>query len=262
MKFLFLICFTCFANAQAYDFSNCELILKSNIDNFGRVKYSLIASKYKTELNSEVILAGKNNPIDKPKNYTNRNDRFSYWINMYNFIVLNEVAQNYPVVSIQEIENVWDKKHTLGKQILSLNEIEHTILRKEFVDEPRFHFALICASYSCPKLQNYVYKGSKLIEQFTSISKEFYNNQLTFNLDKKRNELYVSKLFDWYNPDFNVSGLKKADYSSDDEFKKAIVLDYLIKRAPSEISQHILANYNAITFSFMEWHWKLNESVF
>ena len=262
MKLLMLLSTLFIVNGQAYDFSNCEMILKSNIDNFGRVKYSRIAAEFKNELLAEVTNAGKNNPIDRPKNYKSKNDRFSYWINLYNHLVLNEVVQAYPIVSIQEIENVWKKKHIVGKQSLSLNDIEHKILRKEFVDEPRFHFALICASYSCPKLQDYVYVGENLNEQFTDISAQFYQNQLTFNLDKKRNELYVSKIFDWYNPDFNVSNLKRASYSSNNEFKKAIVLDYLIKRAPSEISQHILTNYSELTFSFMEWHWNLNESVF
>ena len=262
MKLLVLLCAMFSLNGQAYDFSNCELILKSNIDNFGRVKYKRIADQFKNELLIEVTNAGKNNPLDKPKNYISKNDRFSYWINLYNHIVLNEVVQAYPIVSIQEIDNVWKKKHALGNQSLSLNDIEHNILRKEFVDDPRFHFALICASYSCPKLQDYVYIGENLNQQFTDISTQFYQNQLTFNLDKKRNELYVSKLFDWYNSDFNISAIKREGFSSDNEFKQAIVLDYLIKRAPIEISQHILTNYNELKFSFMEWHWNLNESFF
>lgn len=248
--------------SQGYDFSKYEELLQTHVDDFGRVKYKALAQNFKDELKSEVDKARKYNPKDYPKLYQTKNDEFAYWINLYNHIVLNEVVQHYPIKSINDIPNVWKKKQTIGSLKLSLDEIEHEVLRKQFVEDPRFHFALICASYSCPKLQKFVYKGSKLSEQFNQISMEFYNNQLTFDLDKKNKAIYVSKIFDWYNTDFNVVSLKKEAFKDEEVYKKEVIKTYLIKNAPAEIGQFIEQHKRDIKVTLMEWHWRLNESVY
>ena len=75
------------------------------------------------------------------------------------------IIDNYPINSIKDLKSPWDKKFIkIGDKLVSLNYIEHDVLRK--MKEPRIHFAIVCASYSCPKLLNKAYESSILEEQY------------------------------------------------------------------------------------------------
>ena len=76
----------------------------------------------------------------------------AFWMNAYNALTIDLILRNYPVDSIKDIKNPWDQRlWKLGDKWYNLNQIEHDILRK--MDEPRIHFGIVCASFSCPKLQ-------------------------------------------------------------------------------------------------------------
>ncbi len=85
-----------------------------------------------------------------------KNEELAFWINKYNVYTLKIVTDNYPLKSIKDIPSVWDKKFIpSGKEKISLGDIEHKMLRK--MNEPRIHFAINCASFSCPNLLNEAY---------------------------------------------------------------------------------------------------------
>lgn len=136
------------------------------------------------------------------------NAKLSWLINLYNTYTIKLILDNYPIKSIRKITSPWDKKIVplFGKKV-SLNYIEHSIIRKEF-KEPRIHFALVCAAISCPPIRTEAYTANNLEIQLLDQEKIFLNNK-----DKnfiKENTLYLSKIFKWYGDDFNIHGsLKK-----------------------------------------------------
>lgn len=234
-----------------------EAFYEKYVDDFGRVRYNQITVNDKKSLKTIMSQIQKFNPAVAPKIYKTRNDKLATWINIYNILVINEVVESYPLRSIQEIPNVWKKKHDLGKLKISLDEIEHEKLTKAF-NEPRIHFALICAAYSCPKLQRFCYKGDKLEEQFQLITKEFFENRLNFYIDKETKEMYVSRLFEWYVHDFAFRPRDKniTDFLPSDK----IVLKYIADNASQDVLKYITENRKSIKVKYMVWHWKLNES--
>ncbi len=135
---------------------------------------------------------------NSPKNSWNKNDELAYWINAYNAITIDLILDNFPVKSIKEIKNRWGKK--LYKNKYSLGDIEHKILRK--MNEPRIHFAINCASKSCPKLLNESYNGRKLEKQLKEVTKAFLCNPKKNIL--KNNQIYLSRIFLWFSKDFGT----------------------------------------------------------
>ena len=132
----------------------------------------------------------------------NTSDQIAYLINLYNFYTIDLIVRNLPLkTGIRDIDSPWKKEFVpfLGEKV-SLDHIEHDILRKKY-EEPRIHFALVCASLSCPALLNRPYVGRRLDEQLTGAAKAFLDDR-----DRNRvegNKLRLSKIFKWYGDDFN-----------------------------------------------------------
>ena len=151
-----------------------------------------------------------------------RDQQMAYWINAYNAYTMKAILDHYPIRrttfkgrlypdnSIRQIEGVWDElRFQAGGQKVTLNEIEHGILRKDFAD-PRIHVALVCASIGCPHLQRYAFVADTLDEQLTAASKAFVENPLQVRLDLGEGVLYLSKILDWYGEDFPAATSTKS----------------------------------------------------
>lgn len=140
-------------------------------------------------------------------------DRLAYWINAYNAYTIKLILDNYPVQSIKDIgdkvqipliNSTWDIKFiNIGGEKLSLNDIEHRILRQEF-NEPRIHFAIVCASKSCPSLRSEAYLPGTIDEQLEEQTVAFIND--ASKNDLAEDNLEISKIFDWFNGDFTKEG--------------------------------------------------------
>jgi hypothetical protein len=169
-----------------------------------------------------------------PNSSWSDNEVKAFWINVYNAFTVKLILDNYPLKSINDLDKPWDTIFiTVSGKRYSLNDIEHEILRKRFKD-PRIHFAVNCASFSCPKLLNAAYVAEKLDAQLSQQAKEFVN-------DKSRNlispnQVKISKLFDWYKSDFTTRGN---------------VIDYLNKYASVKIASNA-------ELSYMDYDWSLN----
>ncbi|MEN8799012.1 MAG: DUF547 domain-containing protein [Flavobacteriaceae bacterium] len=132
-----------------------------------------------------------------------KEEKLVYYINLYNAATVKLILDNYPVRSIKDIKNPWDKKWIkVGDKLTSLGAIEHKILRK--LDEPRIHFAINCASYSCPKLQNRAFSLEKLETQLNKASIEFVNDRSKNQIGETAAE--ISQIFKWYKSDFTTNG--------------------------------------------------------
>ncbi|MBA2407839.1 MAG: DUF547 domain-containing protein, partial [Chitinophagales bacterium] len=139
-----------------------DQLLKKNVLSGGKVNYK--SMKADALLLKEYLELLRINP---PATTWNQNEEMAYWINLYNAATVDLILQNYPVKSIQEIKNgkPWDEPFIgVGDKKLSLSYIENEVLRKKFSD-PRIHFAINCASKSCPALMNAAFTSDLLEAQ-------------------------------------------------------------------------------------------------
>ncbi|MEO0794534.1 MAG: DUF547 domain-containing protein [Verrucomicrobiota bacterium] len=129
----------------------------------------------------------------------------AFYINLYNAAMIQAVLENYPLKTVTTILpgfGIFEKKYIqLGDRVLSLNEVEKSILLERW-DEPRIHFAVNCASASCPPLRNEPFTGEKLETQLQEQTEQFAETKHALRLDRKNRTAYVSSLFDWYADDF------------------------------------------------------------
>lgn len=139
-----------------------------------------------------------------PQGSWSRHRKLAYWINVYNAFTVKLILDHYPLESIMDLKDPWDQPIVaLGGQTYSLNEVEHEIIRKRF-DEPRIHFAVNCASVSCPKLLNEAYTEEKLEQQLDRQTRAYLNNSQENKLSAKA--VSLSSIFDWYQEDFRGAG--------------------------------------------------------
>jgi Protein of unknown function, DUF547 len=141
------------------------------------------------------------------------NEALSLWINLYNAFVIDKILDRYPIVSIQPkllgIPN-WiaffqfflSRDCSVFNQTVSLSKIENDCLRKGFQD-PRIHFAIVCASIGCPLLRNEAYFPDRVQNQLENDAARFIQNPEKVQYDPDRNILYCSKIFKWYRQDFS-----------------------------------------------------------
>jgi hypothetical protein len=217
-----------------------DQLLKAHVSSTGIVDYKGFV-KDKAKLDAYLKTISENAPDRKT---WSKNEQLAYWINAYNAFTVKLIADNYPVKSIRDlgpalkiplIKDVWHYKFfKIGGQESSLDEIEHSILRKEF-EEPRIHFAINCASVSCPPLLNEAFVASKIDSQLENVAKTFVN-------DKSRNKISsnaveISSIFSWFKGDFTKNGS---------------IIDFLNKYSTVKIS-------SSAKVSHLDYNWNLNE---
>jgi len=134
-----------------------------------------------------------------------------FWINLYNALTIQVVLDHYPVDSIKDIDispgffssGPWAKKLvTIEGQELSLNDIEHRILRPIWKD-PRIHYAVNCASMGCPNLQRKAFTAKNSDVLLDKAAREYINHPRGVNIDG--GDLVVSSIYDWFQEDFGDS---------------------------------------------------------
>ncbi|WP_179343641.1 DUF547 domain-containing protein [Winogradskyella ursingii] len=159
--------------------------------------------------------------------------QLAFWINTYNALTVDLILRNYPTKSIKDIKDPWDQRlWKFGEKWMNLNDIEHQILRK--MNEPRIHFAIVCASVSCPKLQKKAFTAENLEAQLTNATKEFLSDNSKNEISK--DELKLSKIFRWFKIDFEQNGS---------------LIDFLNEYADIAISQSANVRYQ-------DYNWDLN----
>lgn len=180
--------------APAPEHTAWNTLLKEFVNEKGDVAYARFKTKEK-ELNAYLDYLGENAPAT---NWT-QNETLAYYINMYNAATVALILENYPVKSIKDIWRPWGQDRLMvGDKTLSLGDIEHRILRK--MNEPRIHFAINCASFSCPKLKNEAYTAARMEAQLQEATEDFINDTTKNILTP--NALQLSAIFKWYKGDF------------------------------------------------------------
>lgn len=188
----------------------------------------------------------------------NHEQKLAFWINVYNAFTLYVIAENYPLGSITDLhtggriigyllgQTVWDKEFIkINGTNINLNDIEHEILRN--MDEPRIHFAIVCASISCPELRNEAFEAAEIEKQLEEQAERFINDSSRNLFDMMNREAEISEIFNWFEEDFG-----------DNEEE---VLLFTAHYLPKEIADDIMNNLTEWGVSYMDYDWGLNEYV-
>jgi hypothetical protein len=215
-------------------------LLKAHVKPDGRVDYKGFIRE-KPKLESYLKLLSENAP-DRSK--WSKNEQLAYWINVYNAFTVKLIVDFYPTKSIRDlgprikiplIKDVWHYKFfKIAGVDMSLDEVEHSILRKEF-EEPRIHFAINCASVSCPPLLNEAFVASTLENQLIRVTTTFVNDPSRNKISAQSAQL--SSIFSWFKGDFT---------------KKGTLVEFLNRYSKVKISPNA-------RITFLDYNWNLNE---
>jgi len=137
-----------------------------------------------------------------------RETQLAYYINAYNALVLAGVLDRYPLRSVRDVAPFYgfftQNNITVAGKRTSLYALERKLLIPRF-QEPRIHFAINCASRSCPPLRSEAYTAERLDQQLNEMTRAFLNNNPEA-IKPTGNGYAVSKIFDWYKDGFVASG--------------------------------------------------------
>ncbi|MFN7930088.1 MAG: DUF547 domain-containing protein [Blastocatellia bacterium] len=229
--------------AAAFSHRALDELLHDYVDEQGRVDYAGLRQA-RARLDQYLATLGP----AQPQTFATDQERLAFWINSYNaFVVADVLDQVYgKVKSVQDVKGFFDQKtHRIAGETLSLKEIE---TRGRALKDPRIHFAVNCASLSCPKLQRAAYNGAQLDLQLTRAGREFLGDMTRgMNYDPGRNMVFLSPIFQWYAADF-ITGQTTA---SEPE-----MLEAAKKFMPADVSQFLTVK--KMEAQWLKYNWALN----
>lgn len=225
------------AQSSALSHEAFDKLLKAHVFEDGRVDYKGFI-RDSVAFNKYLAALSKNHPDD----HWSANEQKAFWINVYNAFTIKLIIDHYPVKSIKDlggsiykVNTPWDIQFIkIGKETYDLNNVEHDKLRRAYND-PRIHFAVVCASKSCPKLLNEAFVASKLDLQLDKAGRDFINDPLRNKMAS--NKIVISSIFSWYKGDFTKNGS---------------LIDFVNKYAKIKV------NANA-SIDYLEYDWSLND---
>lgn len=243
---LSLISYSCNSAPAVHQNSNApisheewSLLLQKYVTEDGHVNYAGF-QKDSLSLNKYLKRLSENAPNDS----WTKNDQKAYWINAYNAFTIQLIIRHYPLASIKDIgskiqvpyvNSPWDIKFVrIGSHIYDLNMIEHGILRENFND-PRIHFAIVCASGSCPLLLNTAYEAADLDVTLNKQAKAFITDPSRNIISA--NHIQISEILSWFEGDFTKNGT---------------LIDYLNTYSKVRISRNA-------KISYLPYNWNLNK---
>ncbi len=190
--------------------------------------------------------------LEKAKPGKTDADKIAFWINAYNALTLHRVLETHTGksdYSVHKVKGFWDdRKWTVAGRKLSLNEVEHGVLRREF-SEPRIHFAVNCASRSCPPLIEEPYAGKTLDVVLTRQTRAYLADAQQNSFDEARERASISRIFKWYSEDFRAD--KAGSYPP--------LQNFLARYAPRNRLRASLTG-SSWRISYREYDWSLNQS--
>lgn len=188
--------------APPFDHSVLDTLLTKHVDADGWVDYQgLDADAARLDAYLEAVAAA---PFDR----MSRDEKLALLINAYNAATLRLILDFRPVKSIKDIPAAkrWDhRRWKVGGKTMSLSDIEHKQIRAKF-NEPRIHFALVCAAVGCPILRNEAFVAERLDAQLDDQMRYAHTHDRWLDFDADSGVLRLTKLYDWYGGDFTQSG--------------------------------------------------------
>ena len=247
---LIMVLFSFSLIAQTVDYTGYNKLLNKYVKT-KTVDYKGLKSEKDILLKFTRFLEEKS-PDSHPGEFTTDSDKLAYWLNAYNAFILTLIVENYPVESIKDINfigfTVWLNKNLIGGEKISFKSLEDDIIRSRFGD-PRIHFAINCASASCPPLAASAYLPEQLDKQLNASAIFFINDSTNFFVDESNQTIYMSSIFDWYDDDFltwleNEKGIEEPD-----------LLDYIAIYIKSGVRDE----WRGYDIEFFDYDWSLND---
>jgi hypothetical protein len=182
-----------------------------------------------------------------PRRLATREERLAFWIDAYNVLAIDLVVRHYPVDGIRDIGSllrpVWKRTAgRIGDRDYSLDDIEHGILRP--LGDPRVHAAVICASASCPPLRREPFRNETLDAQLDDATRQWLAHpHKGLRIDRKRETVVLSRIFEWFEEDFAASGG---------------ALAFAARYAPEKAREYLASHPNA-RVDYFDYDWSLND---
>lgn len=238
------------AAAIGFDHGALDGLLKTFVNDEGRVDYAGL-QRERAKLDAYLATLSAAAPLS----FGGDNERLAFWINAYNAFTLAGALDDVykKAKGVKEVAGFFDKKRRrVAGADLTLDEIEK---RGRDLNDARIHFAVVCASTSCPKLQRFAYAGATLEEQLTRVSREFLNDPARgLKVDRGGNSIHLSSIFKWYAGDFTGSSSLLARVKA--EVSGGEILEYVKKYAPEDAVKFI--NESKPSVKYLDYDWSLN----
>jgi hypothetical protein len=174
-------------------------------------------------------------------------ERLASWINAYNVLAIDWIVREGPVESIRDLGNwlrpVWKKKagHIAGRDV-TLDQIEHAILRP--LGEPRIHFAIVCASTSCPSLRREPFRADRLDAQLDAQARAFLADpRKGLAIDRGEEDLRLSRIFDWFAEDFGKAGG---------------IVAFVLRHGPEADRAWLAEHADEVDLAHLPYDWRVN----
>jgi hypothetical protein len=234
---------------ETVDHTRFDRVLKEYVDDAGFVDYARLQAHADSVLRPYLQQLAETDP-----SALGREARLAFWINAYNAYTINLILDHYPVESINDIKPAAGPavpkinspfKLDVGEvagEVRTLDEIEHGIIRERF-DEPRIHFALVCAAVSCPRLRKEAYTGNRLDDQLDDQARAFLQDTDKNVVPADEKTVALSRIFKWFDEDFGGSPASIQRF----------IAPYFDGNVRTKLEQ---ARYDV---SFREYDWSLND---
>ena len=231
------------------DHSSWDALLKKYVDQDGYVNYK----KWHTSLSDQKALTAYLNQLSKanPHRSVSKDAKLAFWINAYNAVTVHGILREYPTSSIRNHTakvfgyNIWKNLQlVVGGRAFSLEDIEHQNLRK--MNEPRIHFAIVCASVGCPRLLNQAYTTNQVQKQLDINAKDFFSRSQNYRFDQQNKQFQLSSILSWFGTDFGAN--------------QAAQLKTIAPWLPNQAAQNA-ALQNSVGIRFLDYNWDLNDQA-
>jgi hypothetical protein len=192
--------------AATVDHAPWTAILQQYVDDDGRVAYRRLLTESRAQFETYLQTLAAADPEALPEK-----ERLAFWLNAYNATIVAGVLDGYSAENaFKRLRLFKTFERPIAGAERSPEGIEHGIIRPRFAD-PRTHFALVCASTSCPTLRREAYIGERLDAQLDDQARGFLSDRRRNIIDPATQTLALSQIFDWFAGDFTAAGQTLAD---------------------------------------------------
>ncbi|MBT8333474.1 MAG: DUF547 domain-containing protein [Desulfobacterales bacterium] len=248
-----------------FSYTSYATLLRTNVSERGLVDYQAL-SKNQQELDRFYAQIAQQSPDSHPHLFPTQHDQLAYWINAYNATVIKGVLEYYPISSVEAVKPpallfffpsksgfFFFNRFIYGGRETSLYYLENKVIRERFED-PRFHFALNCASSSCPKLPRTPFLPETLAKQLDQETRRFINNEQNVRFDATNQTLYLSAIFKWYEEDFS-----HWLHAHHPELSPTLT-SYVLLYFDPETAASIKREQAELKIEFIDYDWALNDT--
>lgn len=178
-----------------------------------------------------------------PNALATRHERLAFWINAYNAFAVKGILDHFsPTSLVGRYRYFIGRNYRVGDSTINLYDLERHVLIEQF-QEPLIHFAIVCASTSCPRLQPWSYEPDQLNMQLDRVAREFINDPTRNRFDRRKKVASLSMIFKWFEEDFTKAA--------------GSVVSYITRYVndPELVQDLMQSDYR---IEYLEYDWSLN----